>query len=47
LAASLSALLAIGQGTQGPGTIIQAIDPSLDLNVSEIAQSTEENLSQS
>ena len=43
----MSPTLTSGQGTQGLGTIIQATDPSLDLSVSEIAQPTEENLSQS
>ena len=36
-----------GQGTQGPEIIIQAIDPSLDSSVIQIAQPTEENLNQS
>jgi hypothetical protein len=43
----MSSSLTSSQGTQGLGTIIQAIDPSLDLSVSEISQPTEENLSQS
>lgn len=46
-ASSTSPTLTSGQGTQGLGTIIQAIDPSLDSSVSQIAQPTEENLNQS